>query len=58
MAALIMWLRGYHAGKTGASAFQSPNPYGGRLGFYCKQHADANLIDASEPILTTIDRGT
>ena len=37
MAALISWLRGYHAGKTGIIPFQSPDPYGGRLGFYCKQ---------------------
>ena len=57
MAALISWLRGYHAGKTGVIPFQSPNPYGGRLGFYCKQHPDANLIDSSEQILTTIDHG-
>ena len=58
MAALIMWLRGYHAGKTGASAYQSGSAYGGQLGFYCKQHPDANLIDASERIITTLDRGT
>ena len=57
MAALISWLRGYHAGKTGVIPYQSPDPYGGRLGFYCKQHPDANLIDASEQILTTIDHG-
>jgi hypothetical protein len=42
MAALISWLRGYHAGKTGVIPFQSPDPYGGRLGFYCKQHPDTN----------------
>jgi acid stress chaperone HdeB len=57
MAALISWLRGYHAGKTGVIPFQSPDPYGGRLGFYCRQHPAANLIDASEQILTTIDHG-
>jgi len=57
MAALISWLRGYHAGKTGIIPFQSPDPYGGRLGFYCKQHPDANLIDASEQILTALDQG-
>jgi acid stress chaperone HdeB len=56
MAALISWLRGYHAGKTGVIP-QPPDPYCGRLGFYCKQHPDANLIDASEQILTTIDHG-
>jgi len=58
MAALIGWLRGYHAGKTGII----PRPlhdttYGGRLGWYCKQHPDANLIEASEEILTALDRG-
>jgi hypothetical protein len=57
MAAIIMWLRGYHAGKTGIIPYQSPDPYGGRLGFYCKQHPAANLIDASEQILTDLDRG-
>ena len=57
MAALISWLRGYHADKTGMIPFQSPDPYGGRLGFYCKQHPDANLIDASEQILTALDQG-
>ena len=57
MAALISWLRGYHAGKTGVIPYQSPDPYGGRLGFYCKQHQDANLIEASEQILTALDRG-
>jgi acid stress chaperone HdeB len=57
MAALISWLRGYHAGKTGVIPYQSPDPYGGRLGFYCKQNPDANLIDASEQILMTIDHG-
>ena len=57
MAALISWLRGYHAGKTGVISYQSSDPYGGRLGFYCKQHPDANLIDASEQILTALDQG-
>ena len=57
MAALISWLRGYHAGKTGVIPYQSPDPYGGRLGFYCKQHPDANLIDASEQILNALDQG-
>ena len=57
MAALISWLRGYHAGKTGVTAYQAPDAYGGRLGFYCRQHPDANLIEASEQILTDLDRG-
>jgi len=57
MAALISWLRGYHAGKTGAIPYQAPDPNGGRLGFYCSQHPDANLIEVSEQILTDLDRG-
>lgn len=32
MAALISWLQGYHAGKTGIIPFESSSPYGGRLG--------------------------
>jgi hypothetical protein len=57
MAALISWLRGYHAGKTGVIPYQFPDSYGGRLGFYCKQHLDANLIEASEQILNALDQG-
>jgi hypothetical protein len=58
MAALIMWLLGYHAGKTGIIPFQdSSGPYAWRLGAYCKQHPDRNLIEASEEILSVIDRG-
>lgn len=57
MAALIGWLRGYHAGKSGVIPYQFPDPYGGRLGFYCKQHLDDNLIEASEKILTELDHG-
>jgi hypothetical protein len=58
MAALISWLRGYHAGKTGVIPYEFPDSYGGRLGFYCKQHPDDNLIEASEKILTDLDHGT
>jgi len=57
MAALIMWLLGYHAGKTGIIPYQGGGPYAGRLGTFCKQHPDANLIDVSENILTEIDHG-
>lgn len=57
MAALIMWLLGYHAGKTGIIPFQDNGPYAGRLGTFCKQHPDANLIEVSENILTELDRG-
>jgi len=57
MAIIITWLRGYHAGKTGIIPYQSPDSYGGRLGFYCRQHPAANLIGASEPILADLDRG-
>jgi hypothetical protein len=55
MAALISWLQGYHAGKTVIIPFQSSSPFGGRLGLYCKQHPDANLIDASEQIFTVLN---
>jgi hypothetical protein len=56
MSALISWLRGYHAGKTG----DIPSPlhdtsYGTRLGASCKQHPDANLIETSEKILTDMN---
>jgi hypothetical protein len=57
MAALVSWLRGYHAGKTGIIPYQSPDPYGGRLGTFCQQHPDGNLIEASEGILSALDRG-
>src|SRR5580704_1142348 len=56
MAALISWLRGYHAGKSGVVPYQFPDAYGGRLGFYCQQHPDDNLIEASEKILTVLDQ--
>jgi hypothetical protein len=57
MAATIMWLRGYHAGKTGVIPSHSNVPYGGGLGFDCGQHPDARVIDASEQILSELDRG-
>lgn len=57
MAALIMFLRGYHAGRTGSIPYSSAAPYGARLGAYCRQHPDANLIQSSEKILGDLDRG-
>jgi HdeA/HdeB family len=33
MAALISWLRGYHAGKTGVIPYQSLDPYGAGWAF-------------------------
>ena len=57
MAAMFMFLRGYHSGKRGVIPYDSKDPYPGRLGFYCKQHPDANLIEASERILSELDRG-
>jgi len=56
MAVIIMWLRGYHAGKHGGIPFDSNDNYGGKLGFYCRQHPGANLIEASERILTDLGR--
>ncbi len=50
-------INGYHAGKGGVIPWQSPDPYGGRLGFYCKQHPEMSVIDASEQILSEMDRG-
>lgn len=59
MAAIIMWLRGYHAGKRGAiDVIDEPaDRYGGKLGRYCKDHPNASVIDASERILSNLDRG-
>ena len=60
VAAMIMWLRGYHCGRTGviaASDIAEMRVYGGRLGRYCKEHPDASVIDASEQILSDEDHG-
>lgn len=57
MAALIMFLRGYHAGRSGTIAYNSADPYGAKLGSYCRQHPTANLIQSSEKILNDLDRG-
>ncbi len=57
MAAMFMFLHGYHSGKRGVIPFDSNGPYPARLGVYCKQHPDANLIEASEQILSELDRG-
>jgi len=60
MAAAIMWLRGYHAGKRGViDVIDKPpaDPYGGRLGRYCKDHPYESVINASERILSDLDRG-
>jgi hypothetical protein len=60
MAAVIMWLRGYHAGKSGliaATDTAQMRAYGGRLGRYCKEHPDTLVIDASEQILSEDDHG-
>ena len=58
IAVIIWWLRGYHAGKTGNTTFDSSSDgYAGRLGFYCGSHRAANLIDTSEHILDELDKG-
>lgn len=57
MAVMIMFLRGYHAGRTGTVAYDSAGPYPARLGRYCRDHPVANLIEASEQILGDLDRG-
>jgi hypothetical protein len=60
IAAMIMWLRGYHAGRTGtviAGDSAEMQGYGTRLGNYCKEHPDSSVLDASEHALTDEDRG-
>jgi hypothetical protein len=57
MAVLIMWLRGYHAGKSGVMPYDASDPYAGRLGHDCGNHLDANLLDTSERILSDLDHG-
>jgi hypothetical protein len=57
MAAMFMFLHGYHSGKRGVIPYDSSDRYAGRLGFYCRQHPNANLIEASEQILSEQDRG-
>ena len=60
MAAVMMWLLGYHTGKTGVVPFKETDSffsYASRLGAYCKQHPDRNLIEASEEILSVFDHG-
>ncbi len=56
MAAMFMFLRGYHSGKTGVIPYDGNDRYAGMLGTYCKQHPDANLIETSERILSEQDR--
>jgi len=57
MAALISFLWGYHAGKSGILTRDrdQQGPYGTRLGHYCKTHPAVKLIDASERILSELD---
>jgi len=57
MAVIIWWLRGHHAGTTGVNSFDPKDAYPKRLGFFCGNHPDANLIETSEQILTDLDRG-
>jgi len=57
MAPMFMFLRGYHAGKTGVIPYDSHDSFPGRLGVYCKQHPEANLVESSERILVELDHG-
>jgi hypothetical protein len=59
MAALINWLLGYHSGKIGVIPYASEatTHYGTKIGRYCKDHPNANLVETSEHILNDIDRG-
>jgi hypothetical protein len=55
VAAMIMWLRGYHAGKTGAATLADSadmKSFGTALGTYCKEHPDSSILGASEHVLT------
>lgn len=56
-AALIMWLRGYHAAKSGITDYAAGGRYGAMLGRYCANHPQTKLIEASEQILSELDRG-
>ena len=54
VAALIMWLRGYHAGETGTAILADSadmKSYGTALGTYCQKHPDSSILDASEHVL-------
>jgi hypothetical protein len=60
MKAIIMWLRGYHAGRSGIIASTDKteiSAYGGRLGHYCKAHPDVGVIQASEQLLDEQEHG-
>lgn len=57
MAFILWWLRGYHAGKRGVPLFDPADAYAARLGYFCRNHPKANLIESSERILSELDRG-
>jgi HdeA/HdeB family len=57
MGYLLWWLRGYHAGRRGVPVFDPQDAYATRLGYYCRNHPRAKLIDDSEHILSQLDRG-
>jgi hypothetical protein len=57
MAPMMMFLRGYHAGKTGVIPYDSHDTYARQLGVYCRQHPTANLVESSERILVELDHG-
>jgi hypothetical protein len=57
MGYLLWWLRGYHAGRRGVPVFDPQDAYTARLGYYCRNHPRARLLDASERILKELDRG-
>jgi hypothetical protein len=57
MGYILWWLRGYHAGRRGVPVFDPGDAYAARLGYYCRNHPRAKLVDASEHILSQLDRG-
>jgi HdeA/HdeB family len=59
--AVVIWLRGYHAGKTGDMATTDNaelQEYALDLGTYCKSHIDDLAVHASENILAGKHRET
>jgi hypothetical protein len=57
MGYILWWLRGYHAGRRGVPLFDPQDAYAARLGYYCRSHPRARLLDVSERILSQLDRG-
>jgi|SRR5579863_3171973 len=57
MGYILWWLRGYHDGRKGVPIFDPTDAYAGQLGYYCRNHPRANLLESPERILSRLDRG-